>query len=72
MITDAPQSIESSALRITFYSKNEYIYIYIYIFFFFFFLSLMYVIKYKTNKGIVVVLYRYLTLKFSEACEVKY
>ena len=27
-ITDAPQSIESSALRNTFYSKNEYIYIY--------------------------------------------
>ena len=30
-IADAPQSIESSALRNTFYSKNEFIYIYIYI-----------------------------------------
>ena len=27
VIADAPQSIESSALRNTFYSKNEYIYI---------------------------------------------
>ena len=30
VIADAPQSIESSALRNTFYSKNEFIYIYIY------------------------------------------
>ena len=32
VIADAPQSIESSALRNTFYSKNKYIYIYIYIY----------------------------------------
>ena len=31
VIADVPQSIASSALRNTFYSKNEYIYIYIYI-----------------------------------------
>ena len=37
VIADAPQSIESSALQNTFYSKNEFIYIYIYIYIIIFF-----------------------------------
>ena len=31
VIADAPQSIESSALRNTFYSKNEYVCMYVYL-----------------------------------------